>query len=123
MPFVAGPDMRGYVYTDNEGKDWVVRARRETAEYADATGNVTDFVAYSGQATNGAWPTNAQTRSVTVAHPVQGARKVTCFSQDSRLWLGTATTIEMRGKDGIVVPFSRLGQNPEKRRKPIRPET
>jgi hypothetical protein len=122
MPFVAGPDMRGYVYTDGEGRDWVVRAKREVAEYADATGTVTDPVPYTGQATVGAWPANARTRSVTVAHPAQGARKVTCYSTDSRLWLGTATSIEMRGRDGIVVAFSRIKQNPEYRRAPILPE-
>lgn len=122
MPFVPGPDMRGYVYTDGEGHDWVVRARRETAEYADATGNVTDFTAYTGQATNGAWPANAQTRKVSVAHPTQGVRKITCYTTDSRLWVGTALVVQMRGKDGVVVNFNRLGQNPEKRRLPIHPE-
>jgi hypothetical protein len=114
--------MRGYVYTDGEGHDWVVRARRETAEYADATGTVTDPTPYTGQATNGAWPANATTRSVSVAHPTQGVRKVTCFTTDSRLWLGTAAGVQMRGRDGIVVTFNRIGQNPEKRRKPIHPE-
>lgn len=122
MAFVAGPDMRGYVYTDGEGRDWVVRAKREVAEYVDASGNVTDFTAYSGQSTVGAWPANAKVRSVTVANPTHGARKVTCFTTDSRLWLGTALAIEMRSPDGTVVTYNRIKQNPEYRRAPILPE-
>lgn len=113
MPIVPSRNVRSYFYTDDGGHAFSFRGQQQIYEQADGTGSITEAIPFTGGDVSGPWPTTWKPRRVVVVAPDGSAAEIVAPTTTSRLWVGTATTIQLLRKDGTTATYTRVGTKGE----------
>lgn len=111
-------DIKAWVYTDDEGNQYVRRVAAYLTTQLDGSGNpIIGGAAYTGSPVLPPFPRSIKPRHVTVLAPNQKPRQVTCMTPNAPLFVGSVTSVTLHNGDGTSYSGTRNSAEGERRRK------
>lgn len=120
---MAKNNLKGWIYTANDGQDYLTAVNNEIVTQLD-TGGVNPKVggiAYDGTTVYPAWPRQWRPRQVRMTNPAGVTRYVVCFTTQAALWdannSNPATTLNIEDSNADSTVFTKQGTLGEQTRK------